>query len=359
MSKFSRDLLEYSLYGPLSRQKEDPTVLLGSRFGEDVALVDGGGCLIASHVDPIVGAAEAIGRLAVHVACNDLGASAIRPRWLQLLVLLPRQKDRDELKRIMDDAVEAAREVGASIVGGHSGYTDALSRPLVAVTAFGVAEGPVMRTGGAQKGDKICLTQGAGLEGTAILAADYEGEALRLGLTAEEIARGRDLSAFLSVVPEGLALAAAGATAIHDPTRGGVVEALLEMAEASGKAFHVTATAIPVPPVVRRFADVFAFDPLRMISSGTLVVTVPAEKLPQALRAAEDLDLPFAVIGTVQEGRGVHLCRSDGTVLLEEPLPEQDELARLQELLGPPGSFPASQRALISSTDRGGPAKKK
>lgn len=27
MSKFSRDLLEYSLYGPLSRQKEDPTAL--------------------------------------------------------------------------------------------------------------------------------------------------------------------------------------------------------------------------------------------------------------------------------------------------------------------------------------------
>ncbi len=337
MSKFSRPVLERAVYAPLSRQEKDPSVLLGSRFGEDIALVDAGGALVASHVDPIVGAAKGIGRLAVHVACNDLASSAVRPRWLQLLVLLPGKERTGDLKTVMDEAVEAAAEVGAVIVGGHSGYTSALSRPLVAVTAMGVAEGRVVSTGGAQEGDRICLTRGAGLEGTAILATDYEKEAIRLGLTPDEIAQGRGLSAVLSVVPEGLALAAAGATAMHDPTRGGVVEALLEMAEASGKAFRVDCSALPVPPVVRRFAEAFAFDPLRMISSGTLVLTLPEEKLPRARKAAEELLLPLAVIGTVEAGGGVRLCGPDGETFLEEAEPEQDELARLQELLGPPG----------------------
>ena len=337
MSKFSRSVLDRAVYAPLARQKKDPSVVMGSHFGEDIALVDAGGALIASHVDPIVGAAEGIGRLAVHVACNDLASSAIRPRWLQVLVLLPSRGGEALLRSIMDDAVTAADGVGAVIVGGHSGYTSALSRPLVAVTALGVAEGAVVSTGGAQVGDRICLTRGAGLEGTAILAADYEGEALRRGLTASEIAEGRRLADLLSLVPEALALAASGATAMHDPTRGGVIEALLEMSEASGKAFRVDGDALPVPPVVRRFAEAFDFDPLRMISSGALALTLPEDKLPQAQRASEELGVSLTPIGRVESGSGLSLCGAGGDLFFAQSEPEQDELARLEGLLGPPG----------------------
>ncbi|WP_423233048.1 AIR synthase-related protein [Aminirod propionatiphilus] len=337
MSKFSRSVLDRAVYSPLARQKKDPSVLLGSRFGEDIALVDAGGTLVASHVDPIVGAAEGIGRLAVHVACNDLAASAVRPRWLQILVLLPDEKDAERLRSIMDEAVQAAGEAGAVIIGGHSGYTSALNRPLVAVTALGCAEGEIVSTGGARIGDSICLTRGAGLEGTAILATDYEKEALRRGLEATDIAEGRRLADRLSLVPEALALAAAGATAMHDPTRGGVIEALLEMAEASDKGFAVDGDRLPLPPVVRRFAKAFDFDPLRMLSSGALVLTLPEEKLLRARRASEELGVPLTVIGTVERGSGLRLGGARGEAFFSRSEPERDELARLEALLGPPG----------------------
>ena len=74
----------------------------------------------------------------------------------------------------MYDARRAAREVGASIIGGHTGYSAGLLRPLVAVTAMGKAEGrkPVL-TGGAKVGDHVLITKGIALEGTAILAQDF------------------------------------------------------------------------------------------------------------------------------------------------------------------------------------------
>jgi phosphoribosylaminoimidazole (AIR) synthetase len=54
---------------------------------------------------------------------NDVAAAAVAPRWLLLLVLVPRLEDEELLGQIMHDASRAAQEVGASIIGGHTGYS--------------------------------------------------------------------------------------------------------------------------------------------------------------------------------------------------------------------------------------------
>jgi len=42
---------------------------------------------------------------------------------------------------------------------------------------------------------------------------------------------------------------------------------------------EVTYDRLPFPSVVLRFARAFQFDPLRMISSGTLAVTLPPDQI--------------------------------------------------------------------------------
>lgn len=331
MSKFSLDVLQRRVFPYV--QSSDPDIVLGAAFGEDVAMTSVGNDILVSHVDPIVGAIGQIGWLAVHVACNDIATAGIPPRWIQLLVLVPSKDDEELLEDIMRDARRAADEVGASIVGGHSGYSAGLSRPLVAVTAMGTASGrePV-RTGGAQVGDHVLVTKGIALEGTAILADDFREVGRRLGLSDAELEAGKNIMSEVSVKREALALADIGATAMHDVTRGGLLETLLEIALLSGVGIDVDTARLPIPPIVARFAEAFQFDPLRMISSGTLAVTIPAAQLDAVKRIFTDLDVTYADIGQVCEGKGVHLLQDGETVEYTEIRCEEDELARMWEL---------------------------
>jgi len=329
MSKFSLDVLQKCVFPYVNTT--DPDVLVGAVFGEDVALTSVGGDILASHVDPIVGAINNIGSLAVHVACNDLAASGIPPRWLLLLILVPLLEDEYLLEQIIRDSSRAAEEVGASIIGGHSGYSSGLLRPLVAVTALGTASGqkPVL-TGGAHVGDSVLITKGIGLEGTGILALDFADIAIKLGLSEQKLQEARNLLTKISVLPEALVLAENRVSAMHDVTRGGVLETLLEIAYLSGVGVEIDSARIPIPPVVERFANAFHFDPMKMISSGTLVATVPEEKVEEVKRSLKRLKMNFAFVGKVTEGKGVHVLNYNGEDNhCTEIKCEEDELARI------------------------------
>lgn len=273
MSKFSLDILNRCVHPFI--KTNDPDAILGSVFGEDVALTRIQDGMLVSHVDPIVGAVKDIGWLAVHVACNDVATSGTPPRWILLLELVPNKEDELLLQEIMRDAGRAADEIGVSIIGGHTGYSSNLSRPLVAVTALGTLsnQNPVL-TKGARVGDHIFITKGIALEGTAILANDFSNIARQLGLSDQELTKARELMKEVSIIPEALILTQLGATAMHDVTRGGLLETLLEVAKLSGVGMLVDASRITMLPVVSRFSKVFQFDPLKMISSGTLAATL-------------------------------------------------------------------------------------
>jgi hydrogenase expression/formation protein HypE len=334
MSKFSLETLRECVF-PFRGTETGSDVILGPSFGEDVAVTRIGEDLLLSHVDPIVGAVEGIGRLAVHVACNDIACSGIQPRWAQILVLVPGRNDTALVKKIMQDASEAAKEAGVSIIGGHTGYSSGITRPVVAVTAMAPARGRrVIRTGGASEGDHILITGGAGIEGTSILAVDFAEKASELGLTKEEVREGAKLGGKISIIREAVLLADLGATAMHDVTRGGILETLLEMASLSSLELEIREDHIPECPVVGRFAEVFGFDPMGMISSGSLAAAIPPEIVEEALKKLHNMGVPAGDAGVGKKGKGITVHRNSGTIHLTEPRCEDDELARMWELFG-------------------------
>ena len=331
MSKFSLEVLNRIVFPHF--HSEDPDILQGAVFGEDVALTRVGGDVLVSHVDPIVGAVLNIGWLAVHVACNDVATTGAPPRWIQLLVLVPHQDDEELLEEIMRDVAKAAEETGTSIIGGHTGYSAALSRPLVAVTALGTLQGrqPVL-TKGAQPGDHILISKGIALEGTAILAYDFTHTALELGLTEEDIDEAKNLMKQVSIIPEAMIFGQQGATAMHDVTRGGLLETLIEMASLAGVGLEVYYDRIPQPKIAQRFAEAFDFDPLKMISSGTLVASVPENSISGVKHALDEAEILWADIGVVTADEGVCIKRDLKVLHYQEIHPESDELARMWTL---------------------------
>lgn len=297
--KVSPDDLLAHVFDRTGAAESDQTVLQGPADGEDAAAIDwpgGDGTLVVSS-DPISLAASQVGTLGVAVATNDVAVSGADPRWLTAVVLLPTGTDERVLEEITADLDDAAREIGASIVGGHSEYVDQLERPVLSLTAMGSTD-RFVPTGGAEPGDRILLTKAAGIEGSAVLAADF-GDDLEIEPEIRE--RAEDFLAEISVVPDAR-IVREYATAMHDPTEGGVAAGLLEVARASSVRLEVDRDDVPVREATATLCEAAGVDPLRIFGSGALLATVPEGAVEACLAALADAGLEAADIGTVREG---------------------------------------------------------
>ncbi len=320
IGKISPDVLQ-TLILPFvgARRKE---VLLGPKYGEDCAVLELGDELLVLSTDPITGTSSGLGRLAVHISCNDVAAAGAEPVGLLLNYLFPEGTGQPEVQEVVAETHQTACGLGVAILGGHAEITAAVNQAVIAATAMGkVAREHLVTSSGARSGDEVILTKWAGLEGTAILAADLAGR-LREMLPAEILRGAEDLGEHLSVVPEGLAAARAGATAMHDATEGGVRGALVELASASEVGLEIRAEAIPLAPETEAVCRCLQIDPLGLISSGAMVITAPPGS--RVLATLEKLGIPACVIGRVREEPGLYLVV--GETREELTAPPRDEL---------------------------------
>ena len=274
----------------------DDRVLQGPAYGEDTAAIELEGGILVVNADPISMAVGRVGSLGVDVAANDVAASGADPEWLTSVVFLPGSEA--ALDTITAQLDAAAMRLGIAIVGGHSEFAPQLESPMLVLTCFGLTDRYVP-TGGAEPGDRIVLTKAAGIEATAILATDFR-EALEGQVPASVLESAETFYDDVSVVPEAAVLREY-ASAMHDPTEGGLVDGLLELATASGVGLDVDRDAIPVRPETEQLCAAMGVDPLRTFGSGALLAAVPEESTAAALSGLEERGIDAAVIGTVRE----------------------------------------------------------
>ena len=315
--------------------RDDPRVLVGPGIGEDAAVIDMGDRVLVLHSDPITEAVEGIGWLALNIAANDVATAGAKPLWASVTILLPEGFSEKLLDEITRDLHRAAEELGVSIVGGHTEEAPRLDRPILVVTMLGEApRDRYVRTGGAKPGDAVLVVKSAGLEGTSILAKDFRDVLESQGIGGNLLEKAAGFAAEVSIVREALLLAEMGATSLHDPTEGGLIGGLVEVALASGKTLEVWEKDVPVKPETRRICEALGLDPLKLISSGALIATVPPEKLGQVKEALNSMGIEYGVAGRVHEGAAkLIIHRIEGrTEEYEEP--PVDELARVWEKHG-------------------------
>lgn len=303
-------------------------VLKTPAIGEDTSVLDLGGELLVTTTDPITGADDRAGWLAVKVALNDVGASGAEPVAILVTLLLPVGSTVDDLAGIMNDVSAACAEENVAVAGGHTEVTPGLDRPLISITAFGKTKGrKVLSAGEAREGDDIVVTKWAGMEGTSILVRDFR-EAFRGVLTDAEILEAEDLLWKASVTKDGRLAGENGASACHDATEGGVLGAIYEVCEASNLGADVWADSIPVLPVTLKVAQLTGIDPLKLVSSGCLVV---ATKFGPELREVyRKSGLHAEVVGKMTSG-GRSVTRRGQKASLEPPC--SDEMWRARERL--------------------------
>lgn len=279
------------------------------------------GTQVIMSSDPITGAGKDIGRLAVHVSCNDLAAYGVKPVALMLVLIAPSNSVADEIKGIMDQVAVACNELNTSIAGGHTEISDAVNRYLLTTTAVGFCQGDLIRSDGAKAGDSLIMTKTAGIEGTAILAADF-ADRLAADMTAEEIDEASALVRDISVVPEGLCGGELQVHAMHDATEGGILGAAWEMAESANLGLHIDRDMIPLHPLTIKICDLLQLNPYRLISSGSMLIST--DNPQKLLRKLEEQNIKATCIGKFTKDIRRYDCSGDHINELKQP--ERDEL---------------------------------
>ena len=279
----------------------DERVVIGPGIGRDSAAITFGDETLVVKTDPITFASDRAAHHLVHINANDIACQGGTPRWLLVTALLPEQETTPATVEAMFRELNlAATEIGVSVIGGHTEITVGLNRPILIGTMLGIAEhGRLISPVHAKPGDRLLMTKSAGIEGTALLAMEYRA---RLAISIDEVTLNRSANFLtdpgISILAEASALNLAGAaTALHDPTEGGVATAVRELSEATGCGAIVSKSAVTVAAETTRICEALALDPLGLLSSGSLLAVVPADRIEFATEALNVIGIPYSWIG--------------------------------------------------------------
>lgn len=309
----------------------DDSVLVRPGVGEDTAAVDLAGAeVLVLTSDPITFATDAIGRYAVVVNANDMATSGAIPRWLLTTLLFPAGVTPSEIGHTMQELARTCRKWGITLCGGHTEITDAVTRPVVIGTMSGtVSRENLIDKRNMKPGDRILLTKGVAVEGTAIIAREFADRLRELGMTDAEVDRCKEFLERLSVVPEARIAAGYPETSVlHDITEGGLATALEEMSIAGGYGIRVFGASIPVFSETEKICRLMGMDPLGLIGSGSLLIGCRNRIADALLERLHEAGIAAAVIGEVLDERSGILAEKGGKPM-QWPQFEVDEIARL------------------------------
>ena len=299
-AKFLAEVLETGRPPP-------PELLLPPRVGEDAGVVAvQRGALVAAS-DPVTLTGQDVGAHAVLVNANDIAVMGARPRWFLATVLLPTGVTADAVRALYRRMHEALASLDAVLVGGHVEVTDAVRRTVVVGHMMGLRQDcNFASTAAVEPGHVVVQIGPAPVEGAAVLAAEartqLEGKVDAATLAEAE---GALTDPGISVVDAALRATTLGATAMHDPTEGGLSAGLYEMAETAGVGLLVAADAVLWYEPGRIMAEALGIDPWGLLASGALLAAFPADSAEEALASLRAEGFSCAPIARAEEGSGV------------------------------------------------------
>lgn len=319
IGKLDSDVLQRIVIDKIRYRR--PEVKTRAGIGEDCAVIDYGEYECVVSTDPITADVKNIGRLAIHISCNDVASNGIEPLGITLAVMLPVGTTESDVQTIMTQAGTAAEEAGVEIIGGHTEVTPAVNQPVIVSTAFGRGTaGESASARNMRPGDMILMTKSAGLEGTGIIATE-KAEELTGVLTPQELRRAQGMIRNVSVVKDGVTAGRIGTSGMHDVTEGGILGAVWEMCHISGLGAEVELEAIHVDPVTEKIAAHYGINPLRLISSGCMLIVAPPSKAYKIVTEYHkiDVNIKSAIIGKI--------CGAEHGITQIDPLGQESEIA--------------------------------
>jgi hydrogenase expression/formation protein HypE len=193
------------------------------------------------------------------------------------------------------------------------------------------AKDKLVNVAGARVGDTILLTKSIAIEGTALIAREKEKDLRGHGYDSAFINEAQSLlyRPGISVLREALlAVETAPIHAMHDPTEGGLIMGLHELARASRLGLVVDADKVPVLPACQRLCKHYGLHPFGLIASGSLLITVSPQHADQVIVVLAGAGIACTAIGYMlppEEGCKMRV----GGMPRDLPLHERDEITKI------------------------------
>lgn len=324
IGKLKTELLEKYIFNKLSSNREE--VIVKSGTGLDCAVMDFAGDLIVASTDPITGASKNIGSLAINVSVNDVSCQCADPVGLLMTVLIPPSASLEDLTEIIEDANNTAKKLNVDIIGGHTEITDAVNKILISTTVLGrVNKKNMPDIKSIKAGDVIAVSKYVGIEGTSIIS--NEKDEVKEILSQKELEFAKSLSQDISVLIESRLASKYGVKHMHDITEGGLYGALWETEVAIGQGLRIYYDDIPLLDETNKIAEFYGIDPMRLISSGSMLMIFDKDKYKDFKNEAEKNGIKISEIGEVTEEKSTQVIANDQILILSEP--GSDELYKV------------------------------
>jgi hydrogenase expression/formation protein HypE len=270
-----------------------------------------------SHtVNPIFFPGGDIGKISIAGTVNDVSVMGAKPLAIANAMVVSEGFPGEDFERIIKSMDEVCREVDVAIITGDTKVMeqDKLDKIIISTTGIGIVKkGEVKRDSSLKLGDKIILTGSIGDHGVSLMSY-REGFGFETDLKS-------DVAPVWGMVKA--ALDVGGVNAMKDPTRGGVANALNELASKSSVGMLLDEEKIPIKKEVIAASEMLGIDPYEVANEGKVIMGVEADKAEEILQAIRKTKYgkDAQIIGEVTTDKHVILeTVMGGKRILEAPI---------------------------------------
>ncbi|MDR0900767.1 MAG: hydrogenase expression/formation protein HypE [Methanobrevibacter sp.] len=257
-------------------------------------------------INPLFFPGGDIGRISAAGTINDVAVMGAKPLAITNAMIIKEGFNIDNLDKIMKSMDETCQEADVAVIAGDTKVMeqDKIDEIVVVTTGIGIVEkGKAIKDSGLEVGDKIIISGSIGDHGMSLMSF-REGFGFDTDLKS-------DVAPVWGIVEK--ALEVGGVTAMKDPTRGGLANAINEMANKANVGILLQDNAIPVKKEVKAVSDMLGIDPYEVANEGKVLMGVKPDLADETLNAIKQdkYGKEAAIIGEVT---------NDNHVLIETPV---------------------------------------
>jgi len=245
-------------------------------------------------VKPIFFKGGDIGKLAISGTVNDLLSQGAIPRFISCGMIIEEGFSLSDFEKILLSISRESRRAEVEVVAGDIKVVEKGKCDGIFINTSGIGEIFIdVGYNRIKEGDKILITGGIGEHEISIQLLRTEEESKlksdcqSLVFLKEVFKRFKNKIHFM-----------------RDPTRGGVAQSLVEIAEKSKFNFHIYEESIPMRREVRVYSEIMGFDPLYLANEGKMLIICESSFSSKILKFLKNFSNLARMIGEVRKGKG-------------------------------------------------------